>query len=134
MACERSQAYPLPEGDWRPLIAAVLEDLAQGAAPGWIAARFHNALVEWIVRVAVEAGVGQVVLTGGVFQNRYLTEHAMDAAGAAGLSGVHAPAGAAERRRYLAGTGGAGRRKGVLRCVWRSRVKLWKCRKPRAPR
>ena len=73
-----TQAYPLPEGDWRPLIAAVLEDLAQGAAPGWIAARFHNALVEWMVRVAVEAGVGQVVLTGGVFQNRYLTEHAMD--------------------------------------------------------
>ena len=74
-----AQAYPLADGDWRPLVAAVVEDLARGTAPGWIAARFHNALVEWMVRVAVEAGVGQVVLTGGVFQNRYLAEHATDA-------------------------------------------------------
>ncbi len=74
-----AQAYPLAGGDWRPLVAAVVEDVARGVAPAWIAAKFHNALVEWMVQVAADAGVGQVVLTGGVFQNRYLTEHVTDA-------------------------------------------------------
>jgi hydrogenase maturation protein HypF len=69
-------AYPLPDGDWRPLVAALVEDLARGTKAPWIAAKFHNALVEWIVRVALDAGVEHVVLTGGVFQNRYLVERA----------------------------------------------------------
>jgi hydrogenase maturation protein HypF len=41
-----------------------------------IAAKFHNALVQWILEVAAGAKLKQVVLSGGVFQNRYLTEHA----------------------------------------------------------
>jgi hydrogenase maturation protein HypF len=41
-----------------------------------IAARFHNALVNWIAEVAAAAGLKQIVLSGGVFQNRYLTERA----------------------------------------------------------
>jgi len=41
--------------------------------PG-IAAKFHNALVNWIVDVAAESGLRQIVLSGGDFQNRYLTE------------------------------------------------------------
>jgi len=41
-----------------------------------IAARFHNALVNWIVEVAAIVGLKDVVLSGGVFQNRYLTERA----------------------------------------------------------
>ena len=39
-----------------------------------VAAKFHNALVGWIAEVAGRSGVRQVVLSGGVFQNRYLTE------------------------------------------------------------
>jgi hydrogenase maturation protein HypF len=74
-----AQAYSLPGGDWRPLVAAVLQDVSLGVPRGAIAARFHNALVEWIVQVAVETGLEQVVLTGGVFQNRYLTERASEA-------------------------------------------------------
>ena len=70
------EAYPLSGGDWGPMIAAVIEDKHAGIAVHVIAARFHNALVNWIVEVAEQTGLKQVVLSGGVFQNRYLTERA----------------------------------------------------------
>jgi hydrogenase maturation protein HypF len=70
------QAYPLPDGDWGPLISSVLTDQRAGVLVPVIAARFHNALVNWIVEVATGAGLKQIVLSGGVFQNRYLTESA----------------------------------------------------------
>ncbi|MGA7768870.1 MAG: carbamoyltransferase HypF [Candidatus Sulfotelmatobacter sp.] len=69
-------AYPLAGGDWGPLILAVIADKRAGVAVPLIAARFHNALVEWILEVAAHAGPKQIVLSGGVFQNRYLTERA----------------------------------------------------------
>jgi len=70
------EAYPLPGGDWGPLISAVISDKQAGTAVPLIAARFHNALVEWIVEIAMHTGLKQIVLSGGVFQNRYLTERA----------------------------------------------------------
>ncbi len=70
------EAYPLPGGDWGPLIQAVMADKVAGVAGPVIAARFHNALVEWILEVASNAKFKQIVLSGGVFQNRYLTERA----------------------------------------------------------
>ena len=70
------EAYALAGGDWGPLISAVVADKADGVAVPLIAARFHNALVEWILEVAAAAKLNQVVLSGGVFQNRYLTERA----------------------------------------------------------
>jgi hydrogenase maturation protein HypF len=63
-------------GDWAPLIEAVCEDTRNGVPRPMIAARFHNALAGWILDVARRAGVGQVVLSGGVFQNGYLVERA----------------------------------------------------------
>ncbi|MBN2491823.1 MAG: carbamoyltransferase HypF [Planctomycetes bacterium] len=72
-------AYPLPLGpdrpavaDWRPLAAAVLADRDRGVAPARIAARFHNALADHAVAVARSAGLEDVALTGGCFQNRTL--------------------------------------------------------------
>jgi hydrogenase maturation protein HypF len=70
------EAYALPGGDWGSLIRSVVADQSAGLAVPLIAARFHNALVGWIVEVAAEAGLKQIVLSGGVFQNRYLTERA----------------------------------------------------------
>jgi hydrogenase maturation protein HypF len=70
------QAYPLRHGDWRDLIVAVVADTRARVPVSVISAMFHNALVEWILQVAVEAQVERVVLSGGVFQNRYLTERA----------------------------------------------------------
>jgi len=70
------EAYPLAGGDWGPLIQAVVADKRAGVAAPVIAAKFHNALAAWILEVAAAAGLKQVVLSGGVFQNRYLTERA----------------------------------------------------------
>lgn len=64
------------EGDWRPLIEAVHRDVTRGVTATLIAARFHNALANWIVSVAGRVGVRQVALSGGVFQNGYLVERA----------------------------------------------------------
>ncbi|HTT21571.1 MAG TPA: carbamoyltransferase HypF [Candidatus Sulfotelmatobacter sp.] len=70
------EAYPLPCGDWVLLIPEVMRDQREGVPASRIAARFHNALVNWIVEVAQQAALKQVALSGGVFQNRYLTERA----------------------------------------------------------
>ncbi len=67
-------AYPLPEGDWGPLLHAILEDRRRAVPVSTMAARFHNALVGWAAAVALRSGCRQVVLSGGTFQNRYLTE------------------------------------------------------------
>ncbi len=61
-------------GDWAPLIEAVRQDVARQEPKGLVAAKFHNALANWIVTVAERVGERQVVLSGGVFQNGYLVE------------------------------------------------------------
>jgi hydrogenase maturation protein HypF len=74
-------AYRLPISDtmpavvdWRPLVDEVLADLRAGRPRSTVAGRFHNALAELAVQVARRAGCRCVVLTGGCFQNRHLTE------------------------------------------------------------
>jgi hydrogenase maturation protein HypF len=63
--------------DWSPMVEAILADVKRGVSIGSISAKFHNALVEAIVAVAKRAGQNRVVLSGGCFQNRYLTERAV---------------------------------------------------------
>jgi hydrogenase maturation protein HypF len=63
--------------DWQPMIEAILADIEQGVSVGIISARFHNTLAEAIVAVAKRIGQNRVVLSGGCFQNRYLTERAV---------------------------------------------------------
>jgi hydrogenase maturation protein HypF len=60
--------------DWAPMIEAILSDVQNGVAGGRISAKFHNALAEAVVAVAKRVGERRVVLSGGCFQNRYLTE------------------------------------------------------------
>jgi hydrogenase maturation protein HypF len=60
--------------DWSPMIEAILADVKHGVSAGEISAKFHNALVEAVVTVAKRVGQSCVVLSGGCFQNRYLTE------------------------------------------------------------
>jgi hydrogenase maturation protein HypF len=73
--------YPLSEkdgvADWAPLIEAVSADVTKGTAVDLISARFHNALVYWILHVAQRTGVRQVALSGGAFQNSYLVERSV---------------------------------------------------------
>ncbi len=63
--------------DWKPMVLSVLDDLAGGVPVGKISAKFHNTLVEAIVAVAQHVGEERVALTGGCFQNQYLTERAV---------------------------------------------------------
>ncbi len=74
-------AYPLPGAavlDARETIRAVLADLGAGVPIPTVAARFHNGIAAGTAAACVEAastaGVGLVVLSGGVFQNRLLLE------------------------------------------------------------
>ena len=60
--------------DWSPMIEAILSDVQKGVASGRISAKFHNTLAEAVVAVAKRTGQRRVVLSGGCFQNRYLTE------------------------------------------------------------
>jgi hydrogenase maturation protein HypF len=63
--------------DWQPVIEGVLADLQRGLRTGEISAKFHNALAEAIVSTARRVGERRIALTGGCFQNRYLTERAV---------------------------------------------------------
>jgi hydrogenase maturation protein HypF len=87
-------AYPFPlvkrNGapallDWEPLVDALLEDRAKGAPAGVMAARFHAALADGISAAARQAGSQRVALTGGCFQNKLLTELAVERLRADGI-------------------------------------------------
>jgi len=63
--------------DWAPMVTQVIDDVRHRAASAIVSAKFHNALVESIVLIARSCGIEKVALTGGCFQNRYLTERAV---------------------------------------------------------
>ncbi|HTL57257.1 MAG TPA: carbamoyltransferase HypF [Candidatus Limnocylindrales bacterium] len=63
--------------DWAPLIKSVLADLKNHVSIGNISAKFHNGLIEAIIEVARLFDQEYVALSGGCFQNRYLTERAV---------------------------------------------------------
>jgi hydrogenase maturation protein HypF len=66
--------YPMgPDGDWQPLLEAVLQDLAVQEPVAQIAARFHLGLARWAANVVRSAGARLAVLSGGCFQNAFLS-------------------------------------------------------------
>jgi hydrogenase maturation protein HypF len=73
--------------DWEPLLP-MLMDTTRPAAER--ASRFHASLAHLLLRQAEQIrqdwGMRQVGLTGGVFQNRCLTEHAMQLLTSAGFT------------------------------------------------
>ncbi|HSM51127.1 MAG TPA: carbamoyltransferase HypF, partial [Thermoanaerobaculia bacterium] len=76
----------LLELDWRPLLAALLADLARGRPGATIAARFHNAMADAALALAQAADRELVVLTGGCFQNRLLAERVAERVRGAGFT------------------------------------------------
>ena len=76
--------------DAAPTFQALLDDKAAGVPPAVIARRFHNAFVQAIVMAAELVrsmyGIDAVALSGGVFMNRYLVEHALSALEDAGFT------------------------------------------------
>ena len=75
--------------DAEPTFRSLLDDVAAGVPASVIARRFHDAMVSAIVMAAelVRAlyGISTVVLSGGVFMNRYLVEHVLPALAEAGF-------------------------------------------------
>jgi hydrogenase maturation protein HypF len=63
--------------DWEPMMCSVVKGVEEGKSAASLSAAFHNTLVEIIVAQAQRWDLQKVVLSGGCFQNRYLTEHAV---------------------------------------------------------
>ena len=76
--------------DSEPLFRGVLDDLAAGTPVHVIAAKAHNAFVQVIVQTCLLAqaayDIRTVVLSGGVFMNRYLIEHTTESLMEAGFT------------------------------------------------
>lgn len=60
--------------DWEPMVRVIIEDVKQGISCGEISAKFHNTLAEMAVAAVKQSGNLKVVLSGGCFQNKYLSE------------------------------------------------------------
>jgi hydrogenase maturation protein HypF len=75
------QTYPMEFRadvvDWEPMIREIVEEILSGTDQGMIAAKLHNTFVEVIAAEAHRALEEHVVLAGGCFQNKYLTERAV---------------------------------------------------------
>jgi hydrogenase maturation protein HypF len=63
-----------PVLDWGPALRSMLRDVTARVHAGLVSARLHNGLAEAVVSVARHASAERVALTGGCFQNKYLTE------------------------------------------------------------
>lgn len=99
MISDPSQSKPYPfllsDDDGRmivdplPMIDAILKDCLAGRPAAEIGGRFHVSLASMIedacIRIRQKTGLGQVVLSGGVFQNALLTEMALTTLGNAGF-------------------------------------------------
>ncbi len=73
---------PSEEVDFRSTIQATVRDFRASEPLDVISARFHNTVVDAIVetcrRIRASGGLKQVCLSGGVFQNKYLTERSVE--------------------------------------------------------
>ena len=78
------QAPPLVI-DWAPMIRALVAEVQVGVPTAVVASRAHNTLAAIIVEAAIAIGKPAIVLTGGCFQNRRLTERAVIALRDAGF-------------------------------------------------
>lgn len=72
-----------------PVIQAIVRDLKENVAPSIISARFHNGLTACAAQVSemvrFRAGLRQVVLSGGVWQNKTLIKQTISALSASGF-------------------------------------------------
>jgi hydrogenase maturation protein HypF len=78
------ECYPFTAGKpviFRDTISAIIEDLPVESVSR-IAAKFHNTIARVILEVAEqirrETSLNKVVLSGGVFQNKYLLEKSLN--------------------------------------------------------
>ena len=60
--------------DWKSVILGIVHDVKNSVDAALISTKFHNSLVSIVLDVAKRVGLERVVLSGGCFQNMYLTE------------------------------------------------------------
>lgn len=63
--------------DWEFTIRSILGDLRKGENATIISKKFHDTLAEVILGISKKLHIANVVLSGGCFQNKYLTESAV---------------------------------------------------------
>jgi len=64
--------------DWRKVVLEICDDLKKNISRKNISAKFHNALTDIIIGVSKISGIKHIALSGGCFQNKYLTESTID--------------------------------------------------------
>jgi hydrogenase maturation protein HypF len=74
------EVYPYDDGaeiSMAPAFRAMVDEVMRGRDVGLISTKFHNTVADIIVsrvkRISHESGIRTVVLSGGTFQNRYLS-------------------------------------------------------------
>ncbi len=83
--------FPIENGQIlvSPAIRTIVRDIEQKTAPAVISARFHNGLADCAVHVSeqirTQTGLRQVVLSGGVWQNKILIKRTITALNASGF-------------------------------------------------
>jgi len=91
------QDYPLDikfretmEVDFSHTVLCIINDMIKGEEKGVISSKFHNTIITAIQRVVEKLSslhqIREVVLCGGVFQNMYLLERAINGLESAGMS------------------------------------------------
>ena len=71
--------------EWKSIVLGIVDDVRRSVDNALISAKFHNSLVSIVLEVANRVGLEKVVLSGGCFQNVYLTEHCIDGLRRAGF-------------------------------------------------
>ncbi|HZV45919.1 MAG TPA: carbamoyltransferase HypF [Thermodesulfovibrionales bacterium] len=78
------------EVDFSHTVLGILNDMVKGEEKGVISSKFHNTIITAIQRVVEKLSslhqIKEVVLCGGVFQNMYLLERAINGLESAGMS------------------------------------------------
>jgi hydrogenase maturation protein HypF len=83
------------EISWNKVILQIISDLKNQTDKGIIAAKFHNTVAHITARAIeklnAETGISKIILSGGSFQNKYLTKKVVDLLTKQGLM-VYIPA------------------------------------------
>ena len=86
---KREKPYTIEVG---PVISAIIGDIRANVPPAKIASRFHNTVIDIGAKVAAdlarESQLRNVVLSGGVFQNKIIREGLVRALKTRGLNPV----------------------------------------------
>ncbi len=86
------ESYPIRLQEpisWNSVIRDILKDINNNISTGTISSKFHNTLIkitfETIQKMQQKTGINKVILSGGCFQNRILSENLLDLLNKSGI-------------------------------------------------